>query len=53
MKKDQLIHIWEHEAHVPENQKMMESSHFQPPIDSAISAGIHEFNRKEEQEATS
>lgn len=33
---------------VQENDKMMESSHFQPPIDSEVSASIYEFNRLEE-----
>ncbi len=36
---------------VAENNKMMESSHIQPPIDSEISASIYEFNRREEEEA--
>jgi CRISPR-associated protein Cas5d len=36
---------------VPENDKMMQSSHVQPPIDSEISAAIYEFNRQEEKEA--
>ncbi|MBU4478442.1 MAG: type I-C CRISPR-associated protein Cas5c [Candidatus Omnitrophica bacterium] len=36
---------------VPENDKMMRSSHFQPPMDSEISAAIYEFNRQEEKEA--
>lgn len=37
---------------VPENDKMMQSSHFQPPIDSEISAVIYEFNQQEEEEVT-
>lgn len=36
---------------VPENDKMMQSSHFQPPIDSETSALIYEFNQQEEKEA--
>jgi CRISPR-associated protein Cas5d len=36
---------------VPENDKMMQSSHLQPPLDSEISAAIYEFNRQEEKEA--
>lgn len=36
---------------VPENDKMMQSSHVQPPTDSEISAAIYEFNRQEEKEA--
>lgn len=36
---------------VPENDKMMQSSHVQPPTDSEISAVIYEFNRQEEKEA--
>ncbi|MBF0556478.1 MAG: type I-C CRISPR-associated protein Cas5 [Nitrospirae bacterium] len=36
---------------VPENDKMMESSHVQPPLDSEISAAIYDFNRQEEKEA--
>jgi len=35
---------------VPENDKMMNSSHFRPPIDSEISASIYEFNMKEDEE---
>jgi CRISPR-associated protein Cas5d len=37
---------------VPENDKMMQSSHFRPPIDSETSAVIYEFNQQEEMEAT-
>lgn len=37
---------------VPENDKMMESSHFRPPVDSEISSVIYEFNKREEEEAT-
>ncbi|MBZ0157745.1 MAG: type I-C CRISPR-associated protein Cas5c [Alphaproteobacteria bacterium] len=36
---------------VPENDKMMQSSHFQPPIDSETSALIYELNQQEEREA--
>lgn len=36
---------------VPENDKMMQSSHFRPPIDSEISAVIYDFNKREESEA--
>jgi CRISPR-associated protein Cas5d len=37
---------------VPENDKMMQSSHIQPPIDSEISSAIYAFNQQEEKEAT-
>ena len=36
---------------VPENNKMMQSSHFRLPIDSETSAAIYEFNQREEKEA--
>jgi len=36
---------------VPENDKMMTSSHIQPPIDSEISSAIYAFNQQEEKEA--
>lgn len=36
---------------VPENDKMLQSSHFQPPIDSETSSVIYEFNQREEEEA--
>lgn len=36
---------------VPENDKMMLSSHIQPPLDSETSAAIYEFNQQEEKEA--
>lgn len=36
---------------VPENDKMMQSSHFQPPTDSETSSAIYEFNQWEEKEA--
>lgn len=35
---------------VPENDKMMQSSHFRPPVDSETSAMIYEFNQNEEGE---
>jgi CRISPR-associated protein Cas5d len=34
-----------------ENERMMESSHFRPPMDSEVSAAIYEFNSKEEEAA--
>jgi len=37
---------------VPENDKMMQSSHLQPPIDSETSALIYEFNQQEEREGS-
>ena len=36
---------------VPENDKMMQSSHIQPPMDSETSALIYNFNQREEMEA--
>ena len=35
---------------VPENDQMMRSSHFRPPIGSEVSSAIYEFNRQEEEE---
>jgi len=35
---------------VPENEKMMQSSHIRPPLDSETSAAIYDFNLKEEAE---
>jgi CRISPR-associated protein Cas5d len=35
---------------VPENKKMMGASHFRPPVGSAISSLIYEFNTREEEE---
>ncbi|HHT9136232.1 MAG TPA: type I-C CRISPR-associated protein Cas5c [Candidatus Wunengus sp. YC60] len=35
---------------VPQNEKMMQSSHFQPAIDSEVSSAIYEFNQREEKE---
>ena len=37
---------------VPENDKMMQSSHIRPPLDSETSAIIYEFNQAEEKEAS-
>lgn len=37
---------------VPENEKMMQSSHFQPPIDSEVSAVLYDFNQLEGKEVT-
>ncbi len=37
---------------VPENDKMMTSSHKRPPMDSEISAVFYDFNQQEEKEAT-
>lgn len=36
---------------VSENDRMMQSSHFQPAIDSEVSSAIYEFNQQEEKEA--
>lgn len=36
---------------VPENDRMMHSSHIQPPLDSEISSAIYVFNQQEEKEA--
>lgn len=36
---------------VPENDKMMQSSHIRPPVDSEISSAIYAFNQQEEKEA--
>lgn len=36
---------------VAENDKMMQSSHIQPPIDSETSAVLYDFNQREEREA--
>ncbi|WP_435548977.1 type I-C CRISPR-associated protein Cas5c [Desulfobacterium sp. N47] len=44
--RDGVLH-----CEVQENDKMMQSSHFQPPMDSETSAGLYEFNQKEDQEA--
>jgi len=35
---------------VPENDKMMESSHVRPPADSEVSAYLYEFKRHEDEE---
>lgn len=37
---------------VPENKKMMQASHIQPPINSEVSSIIYNFNQKEEEETT-
>lgn len=39
------------DCEVPENDKMMKSSHFRPPMDSEVSAAIYDFNQREEEEA--
>lgn len=36
---------------VPENDKMMQSSHIQPPLGSEVSSIIYAFNQQEEKEA--
>jgi len=36
---------------VPENDRMMQSSHFRPPVGSEVSALIYGFNQQEEKEA--
>lgn len=36
------------DCEVPENKKMMKSSHFRPPMDSETSAVLYEFNQQEE-----
>jgi len=36
---------------VPENDKMMSSTHFRPPIDSEVSAALYELNQREGMEA--
>lgn len=36
---------------VPENDKMMQSSHIRPPLDSEVSSFVYEFNQQEEREA--
>lgn len=37
---------------IPENDRMMQSSHICPPVDSEVSSAIYEFNKREEEEAT-
>lgn len=37
---------------VQENDKMMQSSHFRPPMDSETSASIYKFNQEEDKEVT-
>jgi len=39
------------DCEVRENDKMMKSSHFRPPMDSEVSAAIYDFNQREEEEA--
>lgn len=36
---------------VSENERMMQSSHIRPPIDSEVSSLIYDFNQREEEEA--
>lgn len=36
---------------VPENDRMMQSSHIRPPMGSEISSLVYEFNQREEEEA--
>lgn len=36
---------------IPENDRMMLSSHLRPPTGSEVSVGIYEFNRREEEDA--
>ncbi|GAG10721.1 unnamed protein product, partial [marine sediment metagenome] len=38
------------DCEVPENDKMMKSSHFRPPMDNEVSAAIYDFNQWEEEE---
>lgn len=39
------------DCEVPENDRMMKSSHFRPPMASEVSAAIYDFNQREEEEA--
>lgn len=39
------------DCEVPENARMMQSSHIQPPINSEVSAVLYDFNQLEEEEA--
>jgi len=48
---DVAIHNGILNCEVSENDKMMQSSHIRPPIDSETSAFIYEFNQQEEREA--
>jgi CRISPR-associated protein Cas5d len=48
---DVAIHDGVLNCQVPENDKMMLSSHIQPPIDSEVSSFVYEFNKLEEEEA--
>jgi len=45
---DVAIHDGILNCEVPENDKMMKSSHFRPPINSETSATIYELNQREE-----
>jgi len=36
---------------VPENDRMMQSSHIRPPVDSEVSSLVYGFNQREEEEA--
>lgn len=47
---DVAVHNGELNCEVPENDKMMQSSHLQPPADSEISAKVYDFNMTEEKE---
>lgn len=47
---DVAIRNGELNCEVPENDRMMQSSHFRPPIDSETSSLIYDFNQKEEEE---
>jgi CRISPR-associated protein Cas5d len=49
---DVAIHDGVLNCEVPENDRMLQSSHFRPPIDSETSAVIYDFNQREEKEAT-
>ncbi len=46
-----VIHDGVLNCEVSENDQMMNSSHFQPPMDSEVSSAIYEFNRQEEEGA--
>lgn len=39
------------DCEVPENIRMMQSSHIRPPMDSEVSSLVYEFNQREEGEA--
>jgi CRISPR-associated protein Cas5d len=38
------------DCEVPENERMMTSSHIRPPVDSEFSSRIYELNQREEEE---